>query len=574
MSPRRATLGLIACALLACGGEDRAQPKDAVHELRLPGVLQESPEAGLFSGGLITHHQLLRRIEELVEDEHAKGVLVHVPMLGGSHSRVADLRAALATVREAGKPVHCYFEMTDNLGYALMAGACDRISMTPSGLLNLVGMAAEAVYARELLETVGLRAELLQVGKFKGAADPLTRDSMPDEVRENLDGMLDDLHGALVAAIATGRKLTPAQVQDLIDGGPYTAHDAHKAGLIDDVGFDDEAREHARVASDVKAVVRVALKPERKEVSLLELLEALSGERPPDEVSGERLVLANLEGTIMSGSESSVQSAHAVPFVEAMRGFADDEEVKAVVLRIDSPGGSATASDQMWHAVRRVASRKPVIVSVGDMAASGGYWVASAGTEIVAHDSSLLGSIGVVGGKIVAEDLSERAGVNVTRLTRGKRAAWMSSMRGFSDDERAAFERSLQHTYRLFIRRIAQGREMTPEQIAPLAEGRIVSGRRAREGGLVDAAGGLQEALARAREQAELPDDVAVEVWPDQPTLMQQLSQLTGSSARRVTLLSTVLELGRLSSTAGLLDALILGDESHIAALPFVFRLR
>ncbi|MDD9934913.1 MAG: S49 family peptidase, partial [Myxococcales bacterium] len=266
--------------------------------------------------------------------------------------------------------------------------------------------------------------------------------------------------------------------------------------------------------------------------------------------------------------------AHAEPLQDAMRGSADDEEVKAGVRRIDSPGGSATASDQMWHAVRRVASRKPVIVSVGDMAASGGYWVASAGTEIVAHDSSLLGSIGVVGGKIVAEDLSERAGVNVTRLTRGKRAAWMSSMRGFSDDERAAFERSLQHTYRLFIRRIAQGREMTPEQIAPLAEGRIVSGRRAREGGLVDAAGGLQEALARAREQAELPDDVAVEVWPDQPTLMQQLSQLTGSSARRVTLLSTVLELGRLSSTAGLLDALILGDESHIAALPFVFRLR
>lgn len=574
MSRTRTTAALACLAFLAgCGEPTSPKPKDAVHELELPGPLSESPEAGLFSGGMITHHELVDRLHELADDSHARGLLLQVSGLGGAYARTGDLRRALARLREAKKPVHCYFEGTDNLGYALMANSCDRISMLPTGLLNLVGVAAEAIYARELLASVGLRADLMQVGKYKGAADPFTADQMPPEVRENLNAMLDDLQATLVSLIAEGRGLTPERVQELIDGGPYTAHDAQAAGLIDDVGFDDEAREHARTAADVRPVVQIELRPKREDVGLADLLEALTGGSDERKASGKRIVLAHLDGTIMRGNDNSVQSAHAVPFVAAMREFADDDDVRAVVLRIDSPGGSASASDMMWQAVRRVAGRKPVIVSVGDMAASGGYWVASAGTEIVADDRSLLGSIGVVGGKIVAEELGERAGVEVTHLTRGKHAAWMSAMRGFSDDERQAFERSLNHTYGQFIRRISAGRDMTAEQIDPVAQGRIMTGARAREGGLVDLEGGLREALALAREKAQLPDDVDVQVWPKQPTLLEQIAELTGGAEARAGLLSQVLQLGRVESAAGVLETLILGDDSHIAALPFVLRL-
>jgi protease-4 len=308
-------------------------------------------------------------------------------------------------------------------------------------------------------------------------------------------------------------------------------------------------------------------------VGLSELLEALSGGGEESAPSGQRLVLANLEGTIMRGDERSMQSAHAAPFVQAMREMADDEEVRALVLRINSPGGSATASDLMWHAVRRVAARKPVIVSVGDMAASGGYWVASAGTRIVADGDSLIGSIGVVGGKIVIEDLGQRIGLRSTRLSRGKRAGWMSSLHGFDAGERDAFQRSLQHTYRLFLRRISQGRGMERSAIEPMAEGRLMTARRALDGGLVDRLGGLREALALAREDADLAEDVEVQVWPPRHTFLQQIARLaSGADARSLALHQLGTTIG--DRPQGLLEALVVGRDTHIAAMPYRLSIR
>ncbi|MGD8858402.1 MAG: S49 family peptidase [Myxococcales bacterium] len=567
--PLTTLITLLPCLAIAGCGAPPQQPKGPrAIEIRLPGPLTESPEASLFAATATTHHRLLERLHDIAQDDELRGLLLHVPEMGDAFARAADLRNALEAVREAGKPVHCYFESTDNLGYALMAAGCERISATPSGLLNLVGLAAEALYVKELLDRVGVRAELMQVGRFKGAADTFTRTEMPPEVRQTLDAMLDDLHGSLLSAIAEGRDLSNAQVQSLVDDGPYTTPLARQAGLIDDVGFDDEAREHLREAADVKHVEHEALGGEKKEVGLSDLLKALSGGEKDAKPSGRRLVVANLEGTIMRGDERSLQSAHAVPFVEALRGMADDDDVRALVLRINSPGGSATASDLMWHAVRRVAARKPVIVSVGDMAASGGYWVASAGTRILADESSLIGSIGVVGGKIVIEDLGQRVGLRSTRLSRGERAGWMSSLHGFDAGEREAFRRSLEYTYRLFLRRISQGRGMDRAAIEPLAEGRLMTARRALEGGLVDRLGGLREAIALAREEAELPDDVEVQVWPPQHTFLQQIARLaSGADARSLALQQ--LRGAAAADPRGLVEALVAGRDTHIAALPY-----
>jgi protease-4 len=390
---------------------------------------------------------------------------------------------------------------------------------------------------------------------------------MPEEVRQTMSALLDDLQGELVAAIAERKKLSPAEAQALIDRGPFTSEQARAEGLVDDVGFDDAARAVAKKATKAERVETEEIEPEDEPTGLFDVLEALLGDDDSEAPSGERLVLAHLDGTIMMGGDKSFRSAHARSFVQAMREFADDKEVKALVLRIDSPGGSVLASDMMWHALRRVAKRKPVIVSIGDMAASGGYYVASAGTEIMAQELSIVGSIGVVGGKIVVEDLAERAGVNVERLARGRRAGWTGAMHAFTDDERGAFQAMLQSSYDRFLARIAEGRKMTREKITPLAEGRIMSARRAHQGGLIDRIGGLRDALTRARERGGLKADTPTQVWPERPTLMQAISQLTsGSQALHTSLLSG-------QPLGGFVELLIAGEASHAAVMPFLLRL-
>jgi protease-4 len=576
LHPRARALAVCLLALAGCDAQgalpEAPQGPDA-RELRIELLPKESAEESLFGTGA-THHALLERLRELEQDGDVRGVLVRMGPLEGSFARAGELSAALAGLRAAKKPVHCYFENGDNASYFVLARACDRISMAPGGILDLVGIGSELMYAADLLKTLGLRADLIQVGRFKGAADTFTRSSMPPEVRETTEALVSDLHQAIVSAVAEGRKLEAAAVQAGIDAGPLTAEQARARGLVDDVGFDDEARLHLREAAKVEEVHVEALEPRPESLSLAELIEALTSEAPKNTAKGDRVALAYLDGTILTGNEEVPRSAHAMPFVKALRRFGDLPEVKAVVLRIDSPGGSALASDAMWHAVRRVAKRKPVIVSIGDMAASGGYYVASAGTRIFAQDESIVGSIGVVGGKIVGEELSGRLGVHTERIAGGKRAGWSSALHAFSDDERAMLTGLLEDTYARFLDRVAEGRGVPKDRIQPLAEGRIMSGRRAREGGLVDERGGLREALAHARAAGKLPKDAHVEVWPQRQTFVEQLVQLTGSSAAAptsATRLAHALLPRRLQE--GLPAALLAGGDVQLAVLPFALDL-
>lgn len=563
-------------ALVACGGGQPARPAGKeLRTLRIEEPLPESPQQGLFSRAPLTHYEMLQRIAKIASDPQVSALLLEIGGMSGSWSQAADIEDALSAVKKAGKPVHCHFEVTDNVGYALLARACDRISVTPGGFLDLVGVSAELVYARELLDTVGVSAELIQIGRFKGAADTLTRNDMPDEVAHTMNAILDELQTELVSSVAAGRELAPARVRQLIDAGPFTSEQARSAGLVDDVGFDDEARHHAKLAGKAERIVAEDVQQEQEELGLRDIVRVISGDGEEDAPEGPRVVLAHLEGTIMRGAPGSFQSAHATAFVRAMRDFANDDAVKAVVLRIDSPGGSALASDLMWHSVRRVAKRKPVIVSLGDLAASGGYYVAAAGTEIVAQDRGLVGSIGVVGGKIVAKDLADRLGVHVEHLTRGEHADWSSPVRKWSADERSAFADHLRETYERFVARVAEGRNRSRAQIEPFAQGRLMTARKAREGGLVDREGGLVTALALARERAELPSTAQVQVWPEQPGVFQALGQLMGGGAEtKAALLEPVLSpLTR--SRSGLLELLLSNEglRGGAAVLPYMLSL-
>jgi protease IV len=572
---RRMRMLLVCCLFaLACG--DVVLPDDttpALREFVLRAPPPEDAGAELFAQPHLSHREVLERIGKVATDAHAKGLFLQLGSFGGGWARAAELRRALAEVRAAQKPVHCYFEETDNAGYAVLASSCDRITMTPTGMLGLTGVHLQLVHAKELLDLIGVRADLMQVGKFKGAAEGLTQTTPSDEIKQTLGAVLDAAQGDLAQTITAGRKLDAATLTAAFAAGPQTASTALRLRLVDAVAFDDEARAHAKTAAKADRVTKVPMGPSDHGGGFFELLKMLFGEENEDP-HGKRIALAYVSGTIGNGDEDDGSGVHAGPFVAAMRKLADEEDVAAVVLRIDSPGGSALASDRMWHAVRRVAKRKPVVVSIGDMAASGGYYIACAGTEIFAEDTSLVGSIGVVGGKIVLQDLATRAGVRVTDLSRGPNAAWASPMQAFSDGERAVIRQALEETYRTFVARVAEGRKRTPEQLSAVVEGRLMTGARAREGGLVDQSGGLQMAIDRARKLAGVAADAPLELWPGHRNLFDRLSHaLPGADAQALARRGVLATLAPLGSTA-LPQALLSGERAPLAVLPYALSLR
>ncbi|HKU41077.1 MAG TPA: signal peptide peptidase SppA [Polyangiales bacterium] len=569
----------LACGFLCslgCADGSKEPKTDELREIYLRSAPPEARGSELFAAPRHVQREVLESLADAVKQPRVKGVFLRVGSLGSAFARSSELRTALLEVRAAKKPLHCYFDATDNSGYGLLAEVCDRISMPPSGMLALTGLRAQSYYLRDLLDRVGITAELLQVGRFKGAADALTRSDMAPELRETLGALLDDLSAELREAVRKGRSLDDAALARAIDEGPHTAASALSHKLVDAVAFDDEARAKAKDAAQAKAVVQVLEKPEEHGLGLGDVLDMLlDGDK--SQPRGKRLVVAYVDGTIGDADQEGADGVQSGPFVKYMRKIADDKDVRALLLRIDSPGGSALASDKMWHAVRRVAKRKPVVVSIGDMAASGGYYIACAGSEVFASPSSIVGSIGVVGGKIVGEKLAQDLGVHSASLTRGRNANWLSMTSRFSDSERAALQRALDSTYQTFLSRVRETRKLSDERLNAVAEGRIMSGKRAEAGGLVDKLGGLDAALARARSKAELADDSPIEVWPKERSLFSRLtSAMSETESRAPAPLgeASALVAEALLAKSPLAQLLLRGTAEPLAVLPFSLELQ
>ena len=518
---------LASLATLSCDGQkEDASDEPAVRELRILEAFPDGAEHDPFARPQPTLHDVLVRIWEATDDENVKGLFVRVGPLQGSWGSVGDLVEALGEFRAESRPVHCHFEAVDNVGYLLLASVCDRISMSPAGTLDLIGPAAVMIYARSLLEKVGVEAEIIHMGRYKGAGDMLIRDDMPEEAKESMDAILDDLHGALIEATKVRADGDADKAKALIDGGPYASGAAAAAGLIDSVGFLRESREEIKRAAGVETIRRTRMLPKQDQLTLGQFLSLLSGETDEVEAGGERIALVFVTGNITDGDSGSMGDAVSGPFVRAMERLEKDDNVKAVVMRINSPGGSALASDRMWEAARNLAEAKPLIASVGDMAASGGYYIASAANEILAHPNSLVGSIGVVGGKFNFAGLAEDIGINTYVLQRGKRAAWSTPVRSLNTTERQAFEGLLRDTYDRFIDRVAAGREMERAAVLAAAEGRVMTGQDGKELGLIDEMAGLSEALVKARAAAGLGPDAPVEIWPSTKGMIDAINDL------------------------------------------------
>jgi len=378
------------------------------------------------------------------------------------------------------------------------------------------------MFFRGSLDKLGIYPDIYQIGKYKSAGDMFTQKKMTDAHREYINELLDELFNRYVNTIAQARKKTPDEVRTLIDNAPYDAAKAKEAGLIDDALYRDEVENQLKKQlgykdSDTFAPVRAV---DYREVS-------------PESLGlneGERIAVVYATGEINSGSSqnspSGDQSIGSDTVAKALNDAAADKTIKAIVLRVDSPGGSGLASDIIWRAVEAANQKKPVVVSMSDVAASGGYYISASASKIIAQPSTITGSIGVVAGKPVMRGFYDWLGISNEYVLRGKTAGMFRETEKFSDEERLKFEEWVKTTYYVqFVPKVAKGRKKDAQYIDSVAQGRVWTGAQAKDRSLVDEFGGLDKAIDVAKELAKIPANKGVErvIFPYPTTFLQQL---------------------------------------------------
>jgi len=521
------------------GATEAEPPKrsgPAVAVLDLSGGLPEQEKGGLFgvSGAKKSFDEVLRVTSELGEDKKSVGVMVKLAGAQIGAARAQELAEMLAGLK-AKKKVYCHADALSNTTLMVAAKGCSSIWISPAGEVEAIGLAAQVVYMRRLLvDELHLSVDFLQVGKFKGAEEPLTRDGPSPEARASLMGVLTDMRASWIETLSESR---PKAAPEVVEDGPWSPQRAKALGLVDEIGYFDEAlAEVKKETGGVRERVVFGAGAEQEQGDLDELVRALAGET----TATGPIALVRATGSIsMSAGGNGILGGRGgiveKDFNKTLARLEKDDDVKAVVVRIDSPGGSALASDLMWHQLMKLRKKKPLVVSVGDMAASGGYYLACTGDYIFAEPMSIVGSIGVVGGKIGVGDALERIGVhaetfpaNAQKPGAASRAAYESPLVRWDEPTKARVLESMTGVYELFLARIVEGRstrgrDIARDKVAESAEGRIFSGKEAKARGLVDEIGGLGAAIAKARELANLSESAHVAVVESKGGLLESL---------------------------------------------------
>ncbi|MBU1533954.1 signal peptide peptidase SppA [Myxococcota bacterium] len=467
--------------------------------------------------------KVLRAIKKLGELKNADTLLIQISDFKASLETVWEIRNLLISIgKNEKKRIVVYADSYDLTSY-LLGSAAHRIILNPAGEWSVTGLAMESMFMKDFLGSLGITADFLQMGKYKGAAENLTRTSMSPELKESLGRLLDSLYQSFTTILATSRKIKEVDIKALIDKAPLTAQDAVAAHLVDDIQPFHLVFEQYSKGKKIR-------KPKKKEAKKVSFLSLLSPPKTSTEVDVPHVALILADGSIMYGSEdpndlfSGDSTIYSKSLVKAINKAADNEKAKAVVLRINSPGGSALASEKIWQALHRCATKKPLIVSMGSYAASGGYYIAAAAHEVFASPFTITGSIGVVGGKMVLGGTLGKLKIRTEILKRGNNAAWMSTSSVFSETERAAIKRTMENVYRLFKDRVRQGRKKVKD-VESLAQGRIWSGADAHGNHLVDTMGGLLDATHRARILGKLKGDDPVMIYPRPKPFMAAISE-------------------------------------------------
>jgi len=512
-------------------GAEPPVPSSATLVLRVTGDPGEGVPDDSFSQFLPVQREptirsLVENIRKGKGDGRVRALVVRPVALSSPYTaKLQELRDAILDFRRSGKPAVAYLEDGSQPAYYL-ATACERIYLMPSSPLQVTGLATYELFLRGTLDKIGAYADMLHVGEYKTAVNQLTEKTFTPAHREMTTSLNKDAFDQLVAAIANGRKKSEADVRALLDEGPYLPEEAVRVGLVDDLAYEDQLAEKAKVPLHKSA---------RLESSQYSGVSA----RSLGINRGPRVAVLYATGTIVSGRSGydpiNGQVVGSDTLVESIHKIRESPDIKAVILRVDSPGGSATASDVIWRELvqmRDAQPNRPLVVSMSDLAASGGYYIAMAAPQIVAEPGTLTGSIGIFGGKIIMGGTYGKLGANVEGVSQGRHAEMNSPIRPYNPEERAKLGEQLQSFYDQFVEKVAASRHMAPERIDAVAQGRVWTGQQAKQVGLVDELGGLERALAVARQKAKIPADAEVElvIYPPRRTVFDLLSGGFGGS--------------------------------------------
>jgi protease IV len=485
--------------------------------LRLNGEIPEKAALELpdfLSGdkGSVTVPSIWQNLKKAASDSNITALVVEPEGVAAGWAKLEEIRSDIEEFRKSGKPVFAYLHTPSAREYYL-ALAADRIYMGPSDPLMLKGMRAEVMYFKKTLDKIGVNVEVEHAGKYKDFGDMFQRSDMSPETREVLNSVLDGLYGNLVSRIAAARKKSPDETRALIDNGPFTATDAQKAGLVDELRYEDQ----------LWGELKDRLKSEPAKVSF----EKYAKTAPATGKSTIALVIG--DGEIVRGDPSDngadERSLTSYGFNKLLKRVGNDSAVRGVVVRIDSPGGEVTASDDLWREMNLLSKKKPVVISMSDVAASGGYYMAMTGDPIVAYPETETGSIGVVFGKPNLHGLYDKLGVSKDAVQRGKHADIDSDYTPLTPEERAKLKDGIDESYREFVTKVATARKRPYGDIEPVAQGRVWLGSQAKDHGLVDELGGLDTAVAAVKKKAGIAAGGAVTIvtYPERRTLLEML---------------------------------------------------
>ena len=485
-------------------------------EIKLEGQIVEFPETNfwisLLRGVPLSVHDVWAGFRKAKVDRRITGVLLRLGFLQCDWAKCSEIRDAVLDFRKSGKKVYAYIEEEPQFDKEYyLATACDRIILHPLGWLGIPGLGGYVPFFRKALDKLGIRAQFEHVEQYKTAYNMFTESGFTPAHREMMESILGDEFETYVKTVAEARKKSEAEVRSLIDEAFFENNRAVEAGLVDDLLYDDQVV--ALFQRDGRKSSRVGL----DDYSRIDP-RTLGLER------GRKVALVYGLGPITGGASTSL-SMGSETIVRWIRSAREDKSIAAVVFRVDSPGGSAVASDSIWREVVLCRKEKPLVVSMSDVAGSGGYWISMAASKIVAQPQTLTGSIGVIAGKFSFEGLFEKLGITAEKLAYGKRAAVFSPFEAATPEELQLLKKEILWIYDEFLAKVADGRAISKEDVDKIGKGRVWTGNQARDLHLVDELGGLSRAVEVAKDLAGIPrdEDVRLIVWPRRVSLLGSL---------------------------------------------------
>jgi protease-4 len=520
--------GIVLVFSVARLGERRPTIRDnSTLVLRLNGEIPEKPGIDVplpfvEHSAPVTVRDTWSILKNAATDSRIKAILLLPDGVSAGWGKLEEIRADIVEFKKSGKPVYAFLRNPKTREYYL-ATAADRVYMQPEDLLDVKGLRAELMYFRRTLDKVGVQVEVMHIGKYKDAGDMFTNTTASPETLDVMNSVLDTVYGNLLETFGAARKKSADEMRAIIDNGPFTAKQALEKGLVDELRYEDQA------------FGELASKLGQQKIEKLSHREYL---RSFPDTSGGRKKIAFLvgEGDIMRGSSDdrsiSDEGFTSTAFIRQVRKVAEDNDVKGVIMRIDSPGGDAIASDEILREVQLLSKKKPLVISMSDLAASGGYYVAMTGDPIIAHPLTYTGSIGIIFGKVNLRGFYDKVGITKDILTRGKDADIDTDYRELDERGRQKLQESLQEFYTGFVGKAAASRKRTYDQLEPLAQGRVWMGSQAKANGLIDDLGGIDKAIELVKQKANIGKNEGVRLvsYPGKRSIFEQFLKANDES--------------------------------------------